>query len=229
MSDTDSIVREQIRYYDARAGEYDEWFLRQNRYDRGAEHNQLWFDEVAELSAAIERFQPRGHVLELACGTGLFTQRLAPYAKTLTAVDASAEVLKLNSNRVHAPAIRYLRADLFKWRPDRQFDVVFFSFWLSHVPPEQFDSFWQTVRTALAPGGRVFFIDSRYSVYSTARNHELEGPGATTIKRCLNDGREFRIIKVFYDPNELAGRLAGLGWRITMNTTQQFFLYGSGS
>jgi demethylmenaquinone methyltransferase/2-methoxy-6-polyprenyl-1,4-benzoquinol methylase len=82
---------------------------------------------------------------------------------------------------------------------------------------------------ALAPNGRVFFVDSLYNEASTAVDHRLEGPRATTTGRLLNDGREFRIVKVYYRPEELTGRLATLGWRVTARTTESHFLYGHGS
>ncbi len=34
------------------------------------------------------------------------------------------------------------------------------TFWLSHVPPGQFDDFRSLVARCLNPGGRVFLIDS---------------------------------------------------------------------
>jgi SAM-dependent methyltransferase len=228
MSATDQILQEQIAYYSARAEEYDEWFLRKNRYDRGPEHKQQWFAEIGELAAALDAFAPSGDILELACGTGLWSQRLAPYAKTLTAVDSSPEVIEINRRRVRAPTVRYVKADLFQWRPDRQYDTIFFSFWLSHVPPERFEPFWAAVRAALAPGGRIFLIDSLYSETSTAHDHALEGPQSTTLKRRLNDGREFRIVKVFYDPRDLERRLSALGIDATARTTPTHFLYASG-
>lgn len=40
------FLAEQIAYYGARASEYDEWFLRQGRYDRGDENRRLWFEMV---------------------------------------------------------------------------------------------------------------------------------------------------------------------------------------
>jgi demethylmenaquinone methyltransferase/2-methoxy-6-polyprenyl-1,4-benzoquinol methylase len=226
---TDRILREQIAYYRDRAGEYDEWFLRQGRYDRGTEANVAWFDEVGTLVRALDDFCPRGRVLELAAGTGLWTQRLAPYAETLTVVDAAPEVLALNRARVgDRPGISYVVADLFDWRPEGRYDTVFFSFWLSHVPPGRLSAFFATVRAALADGGRIYFIDSLRTQTSTARDHALPTLGdATTLTRRLNDGREFEIVKVFYSPDALAAQLTALGWHADVSATGQFFLYGS--
>lgn len=226
---TDQLLKEQIDYYRARAGEYDEWFLRQGRYDRGPEARRRWFEQVEEVAAALAAFAPRGRVLELACGTGWWTQRLARFTDDLTALDVSPEVLARNRERLWGRPVRYLQADLFSWRPDAAYDVVFFAFWLSHVPPERFEPFWERVGECLAPGGRVFFVDSRYNEASAAIDHRLEGPEAITLTRRLNDGREFRIVKVYYRPEELSARLATLGWRVTVRSTESEFLYGYGS
>lgn len=232
----DELLREQIAYYRARAREYDEWFLRTGRYDRGAELNRRWFDEVAAVAAALDAFRPAGHVLELAAGTGLWTERLAQHAEHITALDASTEVLTINRARLNrsgtglaaapGPTIIYEQADIFTWQPRERYDVIFFSFWLSHVPCERFDAFWRTVRAALADGGRVFFIDSLYTDVSTARDHQLAGPEAASLRRRLNDGREYSIVKVFYRPDELCERLSALGWRADVRATASFFLYG---
>jgi demethylmenaquinone methyltransferase/2-methoxy-6-polyprenyl-1,4-benzoquinol methylase len=121
-------------------------------------------------------------------------------------------------------AIAHVRV-IFTWHPPERYDGVF-RFWLSHVPPERFESFWDLVRACLAPGGTVCFVDSRYDPTSTARDHHLEGDASTTVLRRLDDGREFRIVKVFYDAKELTDRLGGLGWRFTIRET--IFLHGSG-
>lgn len=228
----DDVLREQISYYRARAGEYDEWFLRQGRYDRGAAANAQWHAEAAQVAATLDAFLARrerwGAALELAAGTGLWTQRLAPHVESLTAVDASPETLAINRERLGALAecVTFEVADLFAWRPQRQYDLVFFSFWLSHVPPERFAAFWAFVRSCLAPGGAVFLIDSRYDASSTARDHQLEGEAATQVTRRLNDGSEFRIVKVFYTPERLSADLVDLGWRADISATPTYFLAG---
>lgn len=222
-------LEEQLSYYRARAGEYDEWWLRRGRYDRGAENNRRWFAEVQELLQELREFKPTGRVLELACGTGLWTEQLVQYDGHVTAVDASPEMLAIARERVGKAPVRYLQADVFSWRPDAHYDVVFFSFWLSHVPPERFAQFWNLVRSCLAPSGRFFFVDSLRSDTSTAIDHRLGGTEGTTVRRRLNDGREFEIFKVFYRPDELTGRLADLGWTATVHETATYFLYGFGS
>ena len=226
----DALLRQQIAYYRARASEYDEWFLRQGRYDHGPEANARWFAEVAAVRAALDAFHPTGDVLELAAGTGLWTQRLAQTATHVTAVDASPEALALNRQRLGDGAARvtYAHADLFAWQPDHRYDTVFFGFWLSHVPPTRFAGFWSLVGAALKPGGRVFFVDSRYADTSTAVDHQLEGPQATAVTRRLNDGQQFQIVKVFYRPDDLQRRLTDLGWSMQVHATPTYFLVGSG-
>jgi demethylmenaquinone methyltransferase/2-methoxy-6-polyprenyl-1,4-benzoquinol methylase len=167
-------------------------------------------------------------VLELACGTGWWTEQLARYAQEVTAVDASPEVIALSREKLgDRKNVRYVEADLFAWQPAEVYDVVFFSFWLSHVPPARFDEFWGTVRRSLAPAGRVFFIDSLFSETSSAQGHHREGSAAVTTVRHLNDGRDYRIFKVFYPPEELGQQLALLGWHAEVDCTAEYFLYGT--
>jgi ubiquinone/menaquinone biosynthesis C-methylase UbiE len=226
------LLEGQLAYYRARAGEYDEWFLRQGRHDRGPEWNRRWFSELEQVRRELDRFRPTGEVLELACGTGLWTVELARHAAGVTAVDASPEVLEINRARLQEfrPEIpvRYVRADLFDWRPDDSYDVVFFGFWLSHVPPRRFAAFWDLVRSALRPGGRVFFVDSLATKTLYEKRRLGRDPRGYTTTRRLNDGREFRIVKIFYDPDVLAAWLADMGWRFSVRRTENHLLYGFG-
>jgi demethylmenaquinone methyltransferase/2-methoxy-6-polyprenyl-1,4-benzoquinol methylase len=227
--DETALLHEQRAYYRARAREYDQWWERKGRFDRGAEANARWFEEAAELRRALDRFDPAGTVLELACGTGIWTRELTRRATRLVAVDASAEMLEINRRCADAGAVEYVQADLFEWQPPAgAFDVCFFGFWLSHVPETRFARFWETVGTALRPGGRVFFLDSDRTDRSTAVDHVLPHDGETMLRK-LDDGREFRIVKRFYAPDRLRRRLFELGWDVDVHNTGEFFIYGSGS
>jgi len=224
-----SILDQQIDYYRARAGEYDEWWFRTGRYDRGAEWNARWREDADQVQSTLEHWldarRPQT-ALELACGTGLFTRHLAPKIGRLTAVDASPEVLAINRGRVNAGNVEYVQADLFAWRPQERYDIVFFSFWLSHVPDQRFAAFWQLVAAALAPGGAAYLIDSAFDPTSTAKDHALPEREAGIVTRKLNDGREFRIVKFFYEPAVLSDKLEGVGFASDIRQTPQYFIYG---
>jgi demethylmenaquinone methyltransferase/2-methoxy-6-polyprenyl-1,4-benzoquinol methylase len=222
------LLREQIDYYRARAPEYEEWFRRQGRYSRGPEANARWFAEFATACDRLRRFEARGDVLEIACGTGQTTSILSETATRLTALDAAPEMSEIARRRQELGDVTCVQQDVCAWKPPRSFDSVVFTFWLSHVPAERFESFWRLVGEALAPDGRVFFSDSLYAPWATAIDHELEDPRAGAVTRRLNDGREYRIVKRFFEPSGLQSELRRIGWDIAVRATGELLLTGSG-
>jgi SAM-dependent methyltransferase len=210
------LLGEQKRYYAERAPEYDDWWYRRGRYELEADALARWQADVAGLDAALEAFAPGGLVLELAAGTGIWTRKLARLAERVIAVDANAETLALNTAEAEL-----VQADVFEWEPEEPVDVVFFSFWLSHVPEARFDEFWALVRSALRPGGRVFLIDSAPTGRAGDDERQL---------RQLADGREFTIVKRYWQPEELAARVRPLGFELDLRVTANGnFLFGGGS
>jgi len=226
--DDDDLLAEQRAFYRARAPEYDEWWKRQGRYDRGEEHNDEWRQQVATIEEALAHFGATGNVLELAGGTGWWTERLARTANHLSVVDSSPEALALNRERVGRTDVEYMVVDLFSWRPERSYDVVFFSFWLSHVPRTRFSAFWTLVRACLAPGGRVFLIDNRAD---PTPEPNITDPYVVTYGpdlhlRRLSDGSLHRVVKVMYEPDELQSLIEAEGWHAEIQATR-WFLYGT--
>lgn len=226
----DDVLSEQVAYYRARAPEYDDWFERRGGFSQGPEWDRRWEEEVAEVASALDDFAPRGRVLEFACGTGWWTERLVRHADELTCLDASPETIE--RARLRAPEARFVVADLFQWEPDQAYDVVFFSFWLSHVPPDRFEAFWALVERSIAPGGRVFFIDGLGTTdpdrqrFRAARQRDTDDEGV--VVRKLEDAREFRIIKVYHEPDVLEGRLRSMGWDVEVLATAEYLYYGNG-
>jgi SAM-dependent methyltransferase len=139
--DVQALVVEQLGYYRAWAPDYDDVYLGKD-----------WDLCIEELPIA-------GDVLELACGSGHWTPLLAARGRSVTAVDAAPEMLAFARQRARGLPVEFIQADVFAWQPPRRYDTVFFAFWLTHVPPTRFANFWSIVGTALAPGGRVCFVD----------------------------------------------------------------------
>ena len=221
--------RQQIEYYRARAGEYDEWFYRKGRYDRGDELNRRWFDEAGICFGVLRSLGKVGSALELAAGTGIWTLELSRLADRVTAVDASAEVLAVNREKLgEGPNVTYREADLFGWEPgsegDEQYDLVSFTFWLSHVPATHVDEFLARVYRATRPGGTVWMVDSRRASTSTARDQSVDH-GGDLQERILNDGRVFEIVKIYYDSDRLRELFERAGFIVEANETPNYFVY----
>jgi trans-aconitate methyltransferase len=206
-----SAAAEQLAYYRAIADEYEDHAI-----DAPGE------DEVL---AAINSFRPTGDVLELACGSGVWTEGLQRSASSVTAVDAAPEMLARARSRLgHGGSIRFVEADLFSWHPTRRFDAVFFGFWISHVPEDRFELFWNLVDEALEPDGRVFFVDDNHRTDVEM----VEGVHSPIVQRRLNDGTRFRVIKIPYEPAQLERRLRALNWDISVTGTSGPFYWGTG-
>lgn len=107
---------------------------------------------------------------------------------------------------------------MFAWQPDRAYDTVFISFWLSHVPPSAFDRFWALVRRCLAPGG------VRRRGRSGERQDGREVDGVPSARRTLSDGRTFDIVKVLWDPADFERRLRFAAWDVSVHRVGASFL-----
>ena len=134
-------------------------------------------------------------------------------------------MLALNQERVGRANVRYLQADLFAWTPPERYDVVFFSAWLSHVPPQRFDAFWALVGACLNDDERAFLIDDLPAV--AAHEQLIADTSAPAVERRLTTGGRYRTVKAFYAPDTLTARLAKLGWDAEIRTVGWRFYYAA--
>jgi SAM-dependent methyltransferase len=137
----------------------------------------------------VDQLHPAGDVLEIACGTGMWTQHLAAYARAVTAIDAAPEMIALARRRLLGQTVTFVVADVLDWTPPQRFDCVFFAFWLSHVPQSAFGRFWSVLRAALTGGGRALFVDDQPA--ATARESYV-ARSSEVVERRLQDGPEGR-------------------------------------
>jgi SAM-dependent methyltransferase len=215
-----------VDYYDARAPEYDDWYLRRGRYERGAIHDAAWNAELDAAGRWLDGVPWSGEIVELAAGTGWWSPLLASrgelslYDASPAALDRARERLVAHGLRAHLH-VRDVWAD-----PDRKVDGLFMGFWLSHVPRERLADFLALCRRWLKPGARLAFIDSLADEASGASDHPA--PADDLAIRRLDDGREFTIVKVFYEAGELRSALEPAGFSdVEITTTGRFFLLGT--
>ena len=210
---TDALLASQAAYYRRRAEEYD-----------ATAYGDL-VAAGARITRLVAQMQPAGAVLEIACGTGMWTAALADRAEWVTAIDTAPEAIAIARERVRSTNVTFEEADIYDFATTAKFDAIFFSAWLSHVPTDRFEPFWRQLRGLLADGGRVLFVDEP----TEERAKEAYLPGADeVVERQLLDGSTYRIVKNFIEPESLEHHLRELGWtaRIRRDEADWVWVYG---
>jgi len=101
--------------------------------------------------------------------------------------------------------------------------MIFFGFWLSHVPASAFGQVWSVVRGALASSGRVLFVDDLPG--AADRETYLTGSG-DVVERQLRDGTRHQLVKLVRDDQALTRQLTELGWHATITRSGADWLLG---
>jgi demethylmenaquinone methyltransferase/2-methoxy-6-polyprenyl-1,4-benzoquinol methylase len=174
-------------YYAARASEYDRVYQKPERQS-----------DLREIERWLPSRLSGATVLEIACGTGHWTERIAPVASAVTAIDAAPEVLRIARQRVAAANVRFQLGDAYALSATRgSFDAAFAGFWFSHVPIERQREFLAGLDAALAPGARVVLLDNLFVEGSSSAIAERDLLGNTYQVRQLSDGSTHRVLKNF--------------------------------
>ena len=177
-------------YYEARAPEYDDWYLGLGRFD-GLDRPQ-WDDELHELERALAALPPL-RTLDVACGTGFLTQHLTG---EVTGLDQSASMLEVAGARM--PAAKLMQADALPLPfPDGSFERVFTAHFYGHLEEEERTGFLAEARR-VAP--ELVVVDAAV---------RPDRERAAMQERILNDGTRWEIYKRYFEPDELAAELGG--------------------
>ena len=218
---------EMIAYYEARAGEYDDWYLRRGRYERGPIHDAAWNAELDSAGRWLDALPIGGEIVELAAGTGWWSPLLASKGE-LWLYDAAEAPLERARERLLAHGLRAHIHIRDAWaEPDRAVNAVVLGFWLSHVARDRTAAFLALARRWLKPDAVLAVIDSLPDPQSGAADHPPVVEDRAV--RRLEDGREFTIVKVHRTVDELGGALVEAGFRdAEVTTTGRFFVLATG-
>ncbi len=187
-------------YYARRAHEYERIY---DKPERQA--------DLARLRASIPSLFSGRDVLEIACGTGYWTQFVATRAASMLATDVNEEVLALARRKTYPRNnVAFARLDIYSEQDlARRFDAGLAAFWWSHVPRQGQDRFIEHFHRWLQPDAVVVFLDNRYVEGSSRPLARTDEHGNTYQTRTLDDGSRYEVLKNIPDESELAGALGG--------------------
>jgi len=201
-------------YYAKRAAEYERIYAKPERQA-----------DLAALKSRIAKMFAGRRVLELACGTGYWTDVIAASAAQVTALDLNEEVLAVARAKPNAAKVSFLRGSAYEI-PDlgRRHDALFAGFWWSHVPLEKLDGFVADCLSAVAPGALIAFLDNRYVEGSSTALARRDARGNAYQLRSLDDGSTHEVLKNFPSESELIQRVSRQGWGAHVDLLEHYWL-----
>jgi demethylmenaquinone methyltransferase/2-methoxy-6-polyprenyl-1,4-benzoquinol methylase len=197
---------------------------------RAAEYEQIyaWPERQADLEVLRREIPARlaGRVLlEVACGTGYWTEHIARTAKHIVATDLAEETLAIARTKRYACPVELRHADAYELDATLgSFDAAFAGFWWSHVPLSGRTAFLRSLHARLQPAASVVMFDNRYVEGAMPPIAETDAQGNTYQHRRLADGSEHRVLKNFPSEEELRRSLVGLASTVRYLPLQYYWL-----
>jgi len=201
-------------YYARRAPEYERIY---QKPERPADLRSLR-DFVAQTFAGCR-------VLEIACGTGWWTEVLSNTARSVVATDINDEVLAIaRTKKLGAASVSFQRTDAFQLdQLAGDFDAALAVFWWSHLTPPDLEKFLQTLHRRLKPGSVVVFIDNQFVPGSSTPSSRRDEEGNTYQQRRLDDGSTTEVLKNFPTDEGITRVLQGQAKELTLCRSQYFW------
>jgi ubiquinone/menaquinone biosynthesis C-methylase UbiE len=202
------------RYYAERAKQYERIYAKPERQE-----------DLARLRTFVEHTFTGLNVLEVACGTGYWTEVLARSAASVVATDINEEVLAIaRAKSLDPQKVILRREDVYGLaRPPRPFNGGLAAFWWSHVPKQRMRPFLRAFHRRFSPGAKVVFIDNAYVEGSSTPLSRRDESGDTYQLRKLDDGSEHEVLKNFPAAADLRAAVAGLATEVRVEFLKYYW------
>ena len=198
------VIDDTIRYYAARAKEY----------DRTAGYEDIVSETIRyKMKVSFRRVLKGRRILEIACGTGYWTRVIATTARKVLATDINEGMLELAKHRLSGfRNVQFRKADAYTLEGVKgPFDSAFSHWWWSHVPRAMLRPFLENLHKRLEPGSFVLFTDHLTSHEPKRRRNSR---GDIFEERKLENGKRYRIIKNCPSDEEVHNVLKGIARNI---------------
>jgi SAM-dependent methyltransferase len=212
MDNPDTIMRD---YYRLRAPVYDRVYSYPER------QHDLRF-----LESYIPRQLAGKDVVEVAAGTGYWTQFIARSANSLIATDVTAQALGQARQRPGLEGLTTHLIDAFELGSlNQKFSGAFAGLWVSHVPKQDLPRFFNSLNQCLKPGATVLLLDNSEAQCERLPVSYTDDMGNSYQDRELDDGSLHRVLKNFPGESELRSALAADVCDIKYRQLDHFWLF----
>jgi ubiquinone/menaquinone biosynthesis C-methylase UbiE len=178
-------------------------------------HKSVTFDDFAteyDFAATLESqndfftknlSSSKGTALDIGCGSGILAWELAKYYERVVAVDLSAKMLAIASQKRSAPNIEYIHMDASQLALDRQFDLIVSAATFHHLP--NLPVALSAIKNLLNRQGKIVFLDNVSEVETPATLRYIIGAIRDYIPDCSKYGFRdaSRLLKFRLSPSWL--------------------------
>ncbi len=203
-------------YYEKRANEYEIIYHKPERQT-----------ELRKLEAILQTSFSNLNVLEIACGTGYWTQFLAKSAKSIVAMDYNQAVIDVANQKDYGNCpVSFIQDDAYSLNKiEKKFNAAVVGFWWSHIAKDKQSHFLDALHAKLTPDAKVIILDNRYVEGSSTAISRIDEYGNSYQVRHLNNGNDHEIIKNFPTEGELLKSFSGQSKNLKYQQLDYFWLF----
>ena len=194
---------ETIEYYRKRAEEYDNIYYKDDPVRQG---------ELAELYNMSRKVLAGRTVLDIACGTGFWTREVSETAQSIIGLDINEATLAVARHKTYACPTEFLCRNIFapgEFEPKP--DGLLATFLISHVKRQEIETLRDRIKSTIVSGSPAFLCDNNLICEMIPDLIPDEDSVNTYKKRKLENGKEYTILKNYFEPEELKAIFSSWG------------------
>lgn len=203
--------------------------------DRAREYDKVYLNpaEQGDLLKATNIFQglfAQKTVLEIACGTGYWTERISQTATSVHATDINEELIDIAKGKTGNNNVTFSIADMYNMAPGKKYSGLFGGFIWSHILLQDLDDFLKNLNAVLVPGSVLAFIDSKQvnnSPHDAKRITHTDEQGNTYQTRSLENGSKHQVLKNYPSREFIVGKLSGISDNIEYLDLEYYWIVTS--
>jgi len=202
-----------ILYYKERAKEYEKIYTKPERQ--------------ADLISAEDILQNlfcKKDLLEIACGTGYWTEKISKTAKSIVASDVNEAVVEIARQKNLGDTVRFEIADLHNLENKQRYDGLFGGFIWSHIFLQDLDSFLESIKEKLHKNGLVVFMDNNFVEGSNTSITSTDQFGNTYQLRKLDNGKSYSVLKNFPTQEFIIKKLSSIAIDIKVINLKYYWI-----